>query len=711
MKRIVLILTVLLIVGGCTDPTPAPQPPTPSAVPPTPTVDFSGPESVGRTYLSAWEAEDYTTMYTLLSPSLRAGLTSESFTEAYLRPLRVTTSVSVTLTPRTLGMEEGRAWVEFEEIWHTALFGALSSPNRLNLVQEEGQWWVDWRRETIWPELAGGNSFAIEYQIPPRANIYDHTGAGLAVPSTIVTVGVIPNQIEDEAAILGALSQVLGLTVEEIRAIYADQPAHWYVPIADITGEESLAYDDLLNLPGISRRERAGRLYPLDGVGSQVIGWVSPVPAEKAESYRRRGYRGDEWVGISGLEAWGERILAGRNGGRLYVVDAEGNYVRGVAEHRPERGRSIYTTIDRQLQQQAEAAISNRRGAIVAIDVKSGAIRAMASGPSFDNNIFIRTTDAWTLQATLSDPRQPLFNRATQGLYPTGSVFKIITLAAALESGLSPQHGFYCPGYWDGLGAMNRKYCWLKTGHGNVSLQDALTASCNVTFYEVGAILDGIDQNLLPTYGRAFGLGQETGLLEMAEAAGIMPDPEWKRSTYQEGWATGDAVNLAIGQGFLVTTPLQMTRAIAAVANGGTLYRPYLVERVAEGNRYPEEVTQPEAMGQLPISAENLAIVQAAMRGVTTRPLGTATHRFQGLGVAVAGKTGTAEQPIEGELPHSWFAGYFPADDPEIAMVVMVENAGEGSTVAAPLFRQVVEGYYGWELTPLPEVQATPVGD
>ncbi|HDQ35115.1 MAG TPA: penicillin-binding protein 2, partial [Chloroflexi bacterium] len=445
---------------------------------------------------------------------------------------------------------------------------------------------------------------------------------------------------------------------------------------------------------------------------AHVVGWVSPIPVDQLATYQRRGYRSDAWVGIAGIEAWGESYLAGSNGGLLYLIDAEGNYLRKIAERQAQRGRALYLTLDRDLQQAAEQVLGDRRGAIVALDVRTGAVRALASGPHYNNNIFIRPSDSWTLQAVLNDPQRPLFNRATQGLYPTGSVFKIVTMAAGLEAGeISPQAGFSCPGYWDGLGSLNRKTCWLETGHGALSFYDGLVGSCNVVFYQVGAHLHSLDPDILPTYGRAFGLGTRTGLVTLNEAEGLMPDDAWKYATYREHWTMGDTVNLAIGQGYLLTTPLQVAQMMAAIANGGTRYSPYLIDRIAASGGQPEQFTNPVAQGQLPISADTLATLQAALRDVTRAPNGTATHRFQGLGIPVAGKTGTAEVGAGAE-PHSWFAGYFPADNPEIALVVMVENAGEGSTVAAPMFRQVIEAYHGLPLTPLPTpTEDAPQGD
>jgi penicillin-binding protein 2 len=719
MRKWILCLLLVVLITGCNN-TPTTTPPaattataafTPTPEP-TPTLDVATPESVGRGFLSAWEAGDYAEMYTLLLPSLRAGLAQADFESAYRSALDLTTTISVTITPQTLSIDNEKAWIAFSEVWHTGLFGDLQAANQLSLIKENAQWGIDWHRDMIWPDLVSGNTFAVEYQIPPRANIYDKNGSGLAIPSTIVTVGVIPQEIQDETAVLNALAQVLDLTIDEIQATYAGQPVNWFIPIQDISGEVSLANDDLLNLPGIQRRERTGRLYPLEGVASQVVGWVSPIPAESYSLYRQQGYRGDELVGIAGLEAWGETILAGKNGGRLSIVGTDGTHIKSLVERRPERGRAIYTTIDRELQYSAEQALGERRGAIVALDVNTGAILALTSGPHFDNNVFIHLTDTWALQAVLNDPNLPLLNRAIQGVYPSGSIFKVVTIAAGLEAGgLTAESSFFCPGYWDGLGEMNRKVCWLETGHGTITLKNGLSASCNVTFYEVGKILDGVAPDTLSTYGRAFGFGAKTGLQEFADAPGLIPDPEWKQATYHEGWGTGDTVNLAIGQGYLQVTPLQVARMMAAVANNGTLYRPYVVDRVVNSAGNVEPIAQPQATGRLPISQANLTIIQEALYAVTTASFGTATHRFQGLNIPVAGKTGTAEQSDENALPHSWFAGYFPADNPQIAMAVMVENAGEGSTVAAPMFRQVLEGYYGLPITPLPTPAAEPQGD
>jgi penicillin-binding protein 2 len=669
-------------------------------------VDTISPETIGRQFLEAWQKGNYGAMYTLITPELRSGLTPDGFEGLYQETMNAATVVSVTVTPNALTYDNSIATISFQLTLHTGLFGELYSNNELSLVKVENNWWVDWNRRAIWPDLVEGKKLVVEYQIPPRANIYGKDNAGLATLANIVTVGIVPERIENEPNVLATLAPILGMSMEEIRAKYAGQPSNWYIPIKDITGDESITFDEQLNLPGVERRERPGREYWDNGVGAHIIGWISPIPAESYQEYRHKGYRGDEFVGISGLEAWGESYLAGQNGGRLYLVAADGSYVGGITERQAARGRDIHTTIDRDLQSAAEAVLGSRRGAVVALDVNTGAVLALTSGPGYDNNIFVRPTEEWSRQAILTDPNRPLINRATHGQYPAGSVFKIVTLAAGLAAGnLEPHNEFNCPGYWDGLGVANRKACWLETGHGIIKLQEGLTASCNVVFYEVGKQLSLNDQSILPTFGKAFGLGQKTGLRELTEANGLIPDPEWKLTTYQEQWGTGDTVNMAIGQGFLLVTPLQITRMVAALANGGILYEPYLVDRIEASLSEPEITMYPKEVGRLPISNEHLKIITDAMLGTTTNAeIGTATHRFEGLNLKIAGKTGTAQPASDDDLPHSWFTGYWPANKPEYAMVVLVENAGEGSTVAAPMFRQIVETYYGLEVTPLPEL-------
>lgn len=712
------LIGALLLLAACTPSSSQTMPPTtpphtsipteaPTAAPTVTPVPPSA-DATAAAFLNAWTARNYPAMYLYLSPESRSTVDLAQFTQRYQDALSTAGVLTVTTRLQSVLEEADNAYVSFQIALDTALVGSLVTDTVMSLSLHGERWLVEWDAGLIWPQLAGGNYFRMQYTIPARANVYDRAGLALAAQGTIVTVGVIPAQIEDEEALLAALTSVTGLPPDEIRGQYVAAPAEWRIPIADIPAQVSVDHNDALSIPGVYREEKSGRLYPQSGergVAPHVVGWVSPVPAERLDEYRARGYRGDEWVGGAGLEAWGEDILAGVHGGTLAVVDAAGGEITIVAERGATPSRPIYVTFDRAFQAQVQKIIGGRRGAIVVLDVQTGAVRALASGPGFDPNVFVGPAGAIGRSQILADPKRPLFNRATNGAYPMGSVFKIVTISAGLEAaGLIPEETFFhCPGYWDGLGAEARKSCWKEDGHGDINLKDGLTASCNVVFYEVGKMLDSLGQDILPDYAKGFGLGAPTGLQGVSEDGGLVPDLTWKTEVRGENWWVGDTVNLAIGQGNLTATPLQAARMMAAVANGGTLYRPYVVERIgAAGETFPEQTTQPEAVGSLPVSAENLAVIQEALRGVTTQYLGTAVHRFMGMPVSVAGKTGTAEAGGMDAEAHSWFAAYAPADVPEIAVAVIVENGGEGSTVAAPLARQVIEAYFGFALSPLP---------
>lgn len=721
-QRLLIIAATLVFLTSACGRLPPLQPLLePAALPtdePTATPEPPSAAATAAAFLERWAARDYPAMHALLSPESQAALDAESFTRRYENALTTATVLTVTTQLDSVLSEGERATAAYSMTLDTLLFGTLSAESIMSLRLYGRTWRVNWDAGLIWPQLEGDKYFRASYRVPVRADIYDRNGLALATQGRLVTVGVVPGQIQDETAVLRTLASATDLTEETIRSRYASANPEWKVPIADIPAQVSVDHNEALaSLAGVYREEKVARTYPYGDAAGHIVGWVAPLPAERLEEYRSRGYQGDEKVGVAGLEAWGEAILAGQHGGTLSVVTALGEPVVDVSRREARPGRPIYTTIDRDFQEQVQQLLGDRKGAIVVLDVGTGAVRALVSGPGFDPNLLAGPASGAGRSGILNDPRQPLFNRATQGTYPTGSVFKIVTMAAGLEAaGMDPLTSvFSCPGYWDGLGAAARKYCWRPAGHGQIGLQDALTASCNVTFYSVGKTLHEMDPQILPRFGTELGLGRPSELVGVVEEAGLMPDPDWKAASLAEAWYPGDTVNLAIGQGYLRVTPLQVASMMVAVANGGTLYQPFILERIGGNEWEEEEVIEPETVGALPISAEHLRAIQEGLLGVTTTPsLGTATRAFAGLDIPVAGKTGTAEVGIEGVAPHSWFAAYAPANEPEIALVVIVENAGEGSTVAAPLVRQVVEAYYGLPVSDLPpeaeedSVPATP---
>lgn len=680
-----------------------------------------------RAFYRAWEARDYLGMYSLLAPQSQALVDSSSFVQRYDEAMKTAAVREVIAQPVSLIQEGAEAEFGVRVTWETAVVGPISRDYTVPMVYEEGRWGIVWHEGLILPELAGSNRLAMESVVPSRASIYDIGGYALAYQGKAISLGIVPGQIQDEAALLATLAPILDKTPEEIQALYASAQPDWYVAIGDVPEEvmqeNILALQPYINAGLAPPEARNSRLYTDSGIAPHIIGYTGFIPAEEIDSYLTEGFSGDEMVGRAGLEQWGEEYLNGERGGTLSVVGPSGEYVTTLAEKVPLQSRSIYSTIDHNFQAAVEQALADavetlpggHSGAIVVLDVNNGDVKAMASYPTYDPAVFdvLRPGSDTALSAVLSDPGRPLINRAAQGVYPAGSIFKIITISAALNSGqYTPNTMYNSTGIWSRLGDEYAKTDWRAGGHGTISLKQALIVSCNSCFYDVGYNLDGQDNNLLPDTAKSFGLGQPTGLQGTAESPGLIPDPQWKMDNRGEGWATGDAVNMAIGQGFVQVTPLQIATVLAAFANGGTIYQPKLIDRIAAGGGAPEESWPVVENGRLPLSDENIAVINESLWNVANGPWGTATDRFEGLPLQVAGKTGTAEAPPNNS--HAWFAGYAPAapftkpdgtavERPEIAIAVIMENAGEGSVVSAPIFRRIVELYYGIDpLTPYP---------
>lgn len=670
----------------------------------------------GLAFYRAWELKDYLGMYSMLTPSSQALVDSLSFVTRYEETMETATVTQV--TSQALGtLQDGNtAQMEVRVTWQTAAVGTIIREYTVPLAFEDGRWGIVWDEGLILPELAGGNSLILQQRVPARANIYDVNGKALAYQGTILTLGVVPGQIEDEPAMLAALSPVLNLSPEEIKEIYAPALPDWYWPIGDILEEVMQQYGPTLQ-PFIGKglaepKPRLARLYSDSGAAPHLIGYTGYIPAEQLATYQAQGFQGDETVGLAGLERWGEEYLNGERGGTLMVVGPNGEYISTVQEQEPKQARSVYATLDLDFQTAVEQALSEailslgtvQAGAAVVLNVNDGKILAMASYPSYDPAIFdpFAQDSAVALGAAFNDPTRPLLNRAAQGVYPAGSIFKVVTFAAALNSGLyTPDTYYTSTGTWSRLGENFVKTDWRDGGHGTITLKQALVVSCNSCFYDAAYEMDALDPNIFPQTAVQFGLGQPTGAVGVVEAAGIVPSPDWKLAEKGEGWVRGDAVNMGIGQGDVQVTPLQIANIYAAIANGGTLYRPTLVDRIGAGGGAPEEPFPVQVNGELPISPENLAIMQDSLWKVANDGFGTAIGVFDGLPFQVAGKTGTAEAPPNAS--HAWFAGYAPANQPEIAIAVIVEHGGEGSAVAAPVFRRVVELYYGiTPVTPFP---------
>lgn len=692
-------LGVLLVASGCsselisftTEPTATPLP-TPSPTP------LPRADAVVQAYLDAWRGEDYSAMYHLLTPASQIRLSREAFESRYARALSTATVKQVDTQLQSLLHDNGQAAATFSSMWQTSLFGSIQANNQMRLSFVDGRWGVEWQPTLILPQLGDDVTLAFLSEQPARGNIYDKNFHALATQGQMVTLGVIPQLIEDKTVVVDNVSRITGVEPQEIIEKISTARPDWFVPIDDITFEDSLQYDNLLNnLRGIDRRARDVRSYSDGTTAAHIIGYMGAIPADHADRYLAEGYQGDESVGLSGIESWTERQLAGRRGGQLVAMVSQPSkqVLAELASVTSQAGSSVYLTIDTVFQASIERLLGERRGAIVVMDLSSGTIHALVSSPRFEPALFTGgfDVDSWADLYTNED--RPLINRATQGIYPPGSIFKTVALTAGLETlNLSPDTSYVCTGKWQGLGEEFEKECWLKTGHGQINLIDGLTQSCNVVFYEVGLALHRHDPQTVPDWARQFGLGKPTDIFGLEESGGVVVDHAWKQANFGQPLFDGDAVNSAVGQGFMLATPLQIARVLAAFGNGGQLIRPRIVDRIIDIDG-AEQVFEPEIAGTIPISPENLALIQHSLKEITSGARGTARKAFEGFAHTVAGKTGTAESGQE--EPHAWFAGYAPADTPRVAISVVLEHAGEGSKEAAPLFRQVAEAFFEWE--------------
>ncbi len=650
------------------------------------------PESLVRGFLDAWGKRDYMSMYSALSESARKRVAQAEFVGFYARASAEAGVLSTRAELRTVLQEETTATAQFHVAFDTALFGSIEQDNALALTRDRTAWGIVWTPANFLRELGEASSLKLYPAKSTRGNIYDRTGQPIAIGASMVAVSLWPAEMRRngvEARVLQALAPVLNLTPLEIQKTYANSDPEWKIRIANISAEVARANAEALSLPGVITEARDSRAYPQTAAAAHLAGYVGEISPEELGEWYSQGYREGDMLGRAGLERAGEKHLSGGRGGRLVVLSRSGQEVMTLRQKDTDQSHSIYSTIDAGLQNAASTILGDKRGSIIVMDVRTGNLLALVSHPAYDPNAMVDSSRQRERQNILTSPQKLLLNRATQGAYPQGSVQKIVTTAAAIErGGMTSKTTFVDTGVWNGLGYP--KTCWIlaygKT-HGTVTLQRALTVSCDIAFYQIGQRLDKLDRNLMPDFAYAFGLGAPTGI-EIEESTGNVPDPR-----KQQPWIPTDPVDMAIGQDTFLVSPLQIVDFIAAVANGGTLWRPRLIDRMVDIVNGTEEVFPSEKRGVLPVSSGTLQVIREALKGVTTDKDGTASFVFQGLPMVVAGKTGTAQVPGNNQ-PHAWFAGYAPADKPEIACVAMVENGGEGSQVAAPLFRKVIEKYF-----------------
>ena len=538
-----------------------------------------------------------------------------------------------------------------------------------------------------------------------RGMVLDRRGQLLVDSRPSFDLLFVPEDAEKPEAVLSRLAGLLGYAngefLELLEANQARPPFEDIVLGKDIDWRAVVAVEaHQLELPGVTLRIRPRRNYIGSSMAAHLLGYIGEIGRKQLLTYKEKGYGMGDAIGQFGLERGWEEYLRGQSGGQQVEVDAVGRRVRILHAVEDVPGQSVRLTLDRDLQETAYQALAGKEGAIVALEVHTGAILALVSTPSFDPNVFARgvTTEEW--RDLVGDRLYPLNNRAVQGQYPPGSIFKIVLAIAALEEGaIQPETRFYCPGSFP-LG--NRVFRdWKKEGHGQVDLHRGLVQSCDVYFYQVGMRL-GVDR--IAYYSRAFGLGTTTGVPLDHEKPGLIPDSEWKKKRFGQPWFPGETPSIAIGQGYVTVTPLQMANLLAAVANGGTLYRPWFVRRVESLDGKVIREYGPEKIRDVPVKKSTLEVVRKALKDVVNSGWGTGGQAQSKL-VEIAGKTGTAqvaemrgkylksEQLAYAIRDHAWFVSYAPAEEPEIAVVVLVEHGGHGGSAAAPLAKKVIEKY------------------
>ncbi|GHT10203.1 penicillin-binding protein 2 [Endomicrobiia bacterium] len=527
------------------------------------------------------------------------------------------------------------------------------------------------------------------YERAPRGVIYSADNAILAENEFSYVALFYPFEqqwtLSDES--IKELNKILGRNIK----FTADKNWRYgtFIKLADnITIEEMFKIKEKkLILKDISVIKKPHRIYYYPEVASHIIGYIGEIRADEIEELSEQGYKVGDYIGRGGVEQSYDKYLQGRDGDWQTEVNAKGYKVKSFKYVPPEIGASVYLTVDLKLQKVAYDALKNSstgRGAAVVLDTRTGAVKALVSCPGFDTNR-VGTKD---FGIYLKDKKLPLFNRSLQALYPPGSVFKIITFVAAVELlNVDAEKTMHCDGSFE-LG--DRHYsCWYKPGHGEMNLISATVQSCNIYFYQLGLKL-GIKN--LEKYAKNFYLGQKTEIDLPNEKRGFVPSPEWKKLKSKVSWLQGDTVIFAIGQGALWATPLQMAYIIAAVANKGVYYKPYIVDRVIDFNGNEVYKHTLECAGRTDVSDRTWDLLYKALLEVVESGTG---RRSRLSGIKIAGKTGTAQNPHGKD--HAWFISYAPADSPEIAIAVIVENGGGGGLNAVPVGRKIYQAYFNVE--------------
>jgi len=641
-------------------------------------------------YAELWTKGDVQEMWELLTPASQQRVGTAGFVERLpliaeeMSLLSLEARVGQALHPRLPdgSPDPRRATVPLTVTFRTAKVGEITRTTELRLVLEgekqEARWRIDWSPEAILPSLLPGRLVRMTRLPTTRGRIIARDGTEFASFAEATQVGVVPGQIRSEEGLLASLSALLGMEPADIKAAYTQSwvKPDTYVAIKTIPDLAADARARLSVIEGVQLRGERVRAYP-SGLIRQILGSVGEATAEEAARLAARGVEPGDVVGKAGLELTLDEHLLGTYGWRLQIVDEGERPIETLAETPAVPGLDAVLSIDPAMQRAADSALGGKRGAQVVLDAWSGEVLVLSTSPSSED-----------------------FDRATFGQYATGSSFKLVTSAAALRTGaLRPDEKVDCPVRWTGYGPQ-----WVQINHetsdlGLIDLRTALARSCNSFFYEMGKRLNDMDPDILPDTARSFGLGKATDVEFVYEAEGIVPSPAWKKERFANDpanatWNPGDATNLAIGQGFLLATPLQMANYVATVANDGILWKPRVVVELRDRTGAVVRTFPREELGRAQSKPTDLSLIRDGMRAVVRDPDGTVYFPFRTYEVAVAGKSGTAETSQPGRV-NAWFIGFAPFDSPRLAVATVYEGFEEapgrhGSQDAAVATRKVL---------------------
>jgi penicillin-binding protein 2 len=550
-------------------------------------------------------------------------------------------------------------------------------------------WYLQMIKGEEFRERAIENCIRCLVEDAPRGRIYDRQEKLLVTNRPAVVVSIIPAEVDDLKKLSERLSRIIGISPEEISQTvknYRENPFNPVKILDDCNTNKIVEIEERKDeLKGVVLEVKPRRDYLYHDFAAHSLGYVGEIDKEELQQFGNPKFQGGDIIGKAGLEKYYDDILRGEKGGKEVEVDALGQEIATLLYQKPVPGKDLILTIDRDLQLYGENLLFDKKGSIIVSDPNSGEILALVNRPSFSPNLFADGISHSDWQRLSSDADYPLTNRSVQGVYPPGSIFKVVTAMAALEEGVTDRkRQIYCSGSFELADQVF--ICWKETGHGSLSIVDGIAHSCNIYFYTLGKDL-GIER--FNKYMQKFGLGEKTGIDLPAEAIGTIPSAQWKRREVKEIWFPGDTINLSIGQGYLLLTPLQIHTIICAIAADGEIYKLHLVKKIISVDGKTIKEIKPEIYKKIDFSSDTFKIIKEGLRQTILKGTGWRANIKE---LAVAGKTGTAQNP-QGET-HAWFIGFAPYENPEICITVFLENGGEGGETAAPIARAMLEKYF-----------------